>query len=376
MRFIHTADWQLGMKAEGVGAAAVKVRDQRLATAVGVVEKANEFNADFLLIAGDTFEHNAVSRGLIRRTVEILAEFNGPVYLIPGNHDPFVPGSVWEHPAWNEKDNIRILNKSEPVDVPGGTLYPCPLTEKHSMADPTAWIDASASEGIAIGVAHGTVEGVHQDEPDYPIPRDAASKCGLDYLALGHWHSTATYADSTGAGRMAYSGTHEQTKFGERDSGNILHITIDEPGAGPTIEICHVGALDWQIAQERLENPGDIQRIRKHLDDVVTPDKTLVDLRLSGLLYAADQAELTRLHELQEAEIFLLMRIDETGLLPAPDDDDWLAKLPSGVVRDVAERLQQLSHPDYPEARPENITPEVAGRAILELYAFVHGQSR
>ena len=237
MRFIQTADWQMGMRAEGLGPAAAKVRDQRLETAKRVIKETEEFAADFLLIAGDLFEHNAIDRVLVQQVVEVLAGFAGSVYILPGNHDPLVPGSVWEHPGWQEKPNLHVLTEPKPVQVPGGTLYPCPLTEKHSMADPTVWIDASNDRGIAIGAAHGTVEGVHQNEPDYPIPRDAASQHSLDYLALGHWHSTATYANGSDVERMAYSGTHEPTKFGERDSGNIPKITIDERGAVPHIEI-------------------------------------------------------------------------------------------------------------------------------------------
>ena len=69
MRFVHTADWQIGMSAAGLGSAGAKVREQRLETAKSVVEAANRFGAEFLLVAGDLFEHNAVSRTLVRRIV-------------------------------------------------------------------------------------------------------------------------------------------------------------------------------------------------------------------------------------------------------------------------------------------------------------------
>jgi DNA repair exonuclease SbcCD nuclease subunit len=201
-----------------------------------VVEKSNALGADLLLIAGDVFEHNAVGRTLVRQVAELLAAFNGQVYLIPGNHDPLVPGSVWEHPAWSEKPNIHVLKDRTPVEVPGGWLYPCPLYERNSLADPTVWIDASDQRGVKIGIAHGTVEGVQQEEPGYPIGRNAAARGGLDYLALGHWHSVTEYPDPDGTVRMAYSGTHEPSRFGERDSGYVLFVTVDGPGAGPRIE--------------------------------------------------------------------------------------------------------------------------------------------
>jgi hypothetical protein len=40
MRFLHTADWQIGMKAAHVGAVGQRVRDERLAAARRVMEEA------------------------------------------------------------------------------------------------------------------------------------------------------------------------------------------------------------------------------------------------------------------------------------------------------------------------------------------------
>jgi len=225
MRFIHTADWQVGMKASHVGTAAARVREARLSSAVRVGDIARERHADFILIAGDMFDDNGVDRILIQKIADILAGYHLPVYIIPGNHDPFVPGSVWEHPAWRTSDSIHVLKEKTAVDIPGGKLFPCPALEKQSTGDPTLWIPCEDGN-IRIGLAHGTVEGVRQDEPDYPIPRNAAELRGLDYLALGHWHSYASYPGEDGIVRMTYSGTHEQTKFGERDSGNVLFVEI------------------------------------------------------------------------------------------------------------------------------------------------------
>lgn len=109
MKFLHTADWQIGMKAVHVGAVSQRVRDERLAAARRVVRAARDAHAEFILVAGDTFEDNGVDRVLIQRVADILAEFGGPVYVMPGNHDPLVPGSVWEHPAWKSHEKIHVL---------------------------------------------------------------------------------------------------------------------------------------------------------------------------------------------------------------------------------------------------------------------------
>jgi DNA repair exonuclease SbcCD nuclease subunit len=299
----------------------------------------------------------------------ILAEFSGPVYLIPGNHDPVVPGSVWEHPAWKSHGQIHVLKQAEPVEIPGGVLYPCPVREKRSTRNPTAWINANGAQGVRIGLAHGTVDSVHQEEPDYPIPRDAALRAGLDYLALGHWHSMVTYPASDGSVRMAYSGTHEPTKFGERDSGNVLLVEVPETGAPPVVTFVRTGDLHWTVIEENLREAGDLVRVRERIETLENPTKTLLELRLTGLLSAQERDELLRLQELLTAR-FLCGRVNVALLRPSPQDDSWLAGLPAGAVREAAARLRELADPGYTGQRPEGVSAEVAARALLELYAL------
>jgi DNA repair exonuclease SbcCD nuclease subunit len=346
-----------------------------VAAARRVVEAARDPGAEFILVAGDTFEDNGVDRVLVQRAADILVGFGGPVYVIPGNHDPLVPGAVWDHPAWKASANVQLLREEGPVEIPGGTLYPCPVRAKRSGMDPTIWIPREEGPGLRIGLAHGTVEGVHQEEPDYPIPRDAASRSGLDYLALGHWHSTATYPGPDGVVRMAYSGTHETTKFGERDSGNALLVEIAGPGAPPVITPVRTGRLSWLSIAEDVRNQGDIGRIRERIEGMTDAASTLLDLHLAGVLPTADQQELGHLQEILTSR-FAWARLDSSELRPSPGDDAWVSNLSAGVLRDAAARLRTLADPAFGGPRPEGASPEVASRALLELYAILGGEPR
>jgi len=84
------------------------------------------------------------------------------------------------------------------------------------------------------------------------------------------------------------------------------------------------------------------------------------------VLPAEARSELTRIEELLEAR-FLYGRADFSQLLPAPEDDAWVAELPPGIMRRVAERLQQLAAAGG-RGGPDYATPQVAARALLELY--------
>ncbi len=370
VKFIHTADWQIGMKAAHVGNVGQQVRAERLESARRVVEIAIGHQAEFMIVAGDTFEDNAVDRTLVQKVADILGSFTGPVYIIPGNHDPLVPGCVWESPAWRSHSNLKLLTEATPLAIENVTLYPCPLFEKYSLNDPTQWIDARDDQKLAIGVAHGTVSNPGQPDLDYPIVRDAAARCGLDYLALGHWHSFSTFPSGDDVVRMAYSGTHETTRFGERDSGNALLVEIAKRGSPPVLTSLSTEGLVWEAWAETLVAEGDILRVRERIESLPAPDRTLIDLRIEGILHREDQVELERIEELIDAR-FLFGRMDSTGLTPNPLDENWFVALPSGVMHSVAQRLQTLSDASFSSGRPENASPAVATRALLELYRMV-----
>ncbi len=365
MKFLHTGDWQLGMKAASVGQVGQQVRAQRLEAGKRVVEVARTHQVDCILVAGDLFEDNGVSRLLVQQAADILGAFPGPVYIIPGNHDPLVPGSVWEHNAWERHDNLHVLRKAEPLTLPGGTcLFPCPLFDKYSRKNPTAWIDTTGeAAGIRIGLAHGTVEGVAQDEPDYPIPRDAAEQAGLDYLALGHWHSKSYYPDSSQAVRMAYSGTHETSKFGERESGNVLVVEIDAPGDAPRITPVRTGGLSWLTWSVTLQEQGDLKRQLDSLLEVENPEKVLLELRLSGLLPLDEEPLLREMRDIAESR-FLFARLETSGLLPSPEDDSWIMQLPAGIMQQTATALQHQAS----TALPETEEAQIATLALFQLF--------
>lgn len=358
MRFLHTADWQIGMRAAAVGAAGAAVREERFAAGRRVVEAARNHKAEFMLVAGDTFEDNGVDRTQVQRIVDILTAFEGPVYVIPGNHDPWCPGSVWEHPAWDRAASVHVLREEVPVPLPGGTLYPCVAREKRAQRDPTAWIPSTGETGIRIGLAHGSVEGIAVDDPYYPIPRHAATRCGLDYLAIGHWHSWLNLSAADGAVRMAYSGAHEPTKFGERDSGNALIVDVSGPGAAPLITPVRTGGFTWVVLEEAVRTLADLERLYDRVASLDDPAQTLLSLRVTGILTEGGQAVLETLRQLLEAR-FRYGSLDTEGLLPAPEDSGWMDALPPGALREAAHRLQTEAARD-----------PVAAHALLELYTL------
>lgn len=366
MKFVHTADWQIGMNASQTGSAGARVREARLETARRITELARAQSVDFILLAGDTFEDNGVARSLVQQTGEILSGADCPVYIIPGNHDPYTPASVWDHAVWRGRRNLHVLLERRPVEITGGVLFPCPLYERWSDRDPTDWVPSVPAGVIRLGLAHGTLEGIPDSGDGHPIPRDAAYRAGLDYLALGHWHSAMQIPDSSGAARTAYSGTPEPTRFGERDSGNVLLVAISAPGSPPVVRQETVRTLEWLALEEDLAAPGQAGALLSRLRGLPNPSRVLIDLHLRGLLRYNERPELERLRSALGRH-FLFARLDDNCLVPPPDDEAWVEDLPAGYIREAARRLQ---------ARAARDRDPAALRALEELFRLSEVSSK
>src|SRR5258707_11370260 len=94
------------------------VDDERIATLNGgdgtgglarVLATARAFKADIVLLAGDTFDNHAVTSGTIHRAGQLLADAGLPIVILPGNHDPATPDSIWLPTSFAEIGNAAIL---------------------------------------------------------------------------------------------------------------------------------------------------------------------------------------------------------------------------------------------------------------------------
>ena len=118
VKFLHTSDWQMGMRATHVGIKSKEVRDARFGSAMCVANLAKEHQVDFVIIAGDVFEHHDVDEVVVKRTVDILNHFAPiTVYVLPGNHDPYVPGGVWGRESWHGRVGSHVILCTEPAEI-------------------------------------------------------------------------------------------------------------------------------------------------------------------------------------------------------------------------------------------------------------------
>ena len=366
VKFLHTADWQMGMKALQAAEKAKEVRARRFETAARVVELAKREAVDFVLLAGDLFEHHDVDEVVVRKTVAVLDGFAPiPVHVLPGNHDPLVAGGIWDRQGWQRVgDHVTLLREATEIQLRDDVaLYPAPLRQKQSTLDPTAWmpVRAEGDERIRIGVAHGVLD-LLPERTNFPIAAGRAEETGLDYLALGDWHGFVQH------GRTVYSGTMEQTSFSERDPGNVVVVEVARAGSDPIITKHRVGALDWTEHKSTIRDPTDVEHLRKAvLGAGQLPAQLLrITPQLDPAVPASVLGELRTLRDELQEEAFFLDWPNET-LDSAPGTP---VILPEGLLAEVDEDLGVILEgriPEGPAREAAGTPPEVVkeARALL-----------
>jgi len=147
----------------------------------------------------------------------------------------------------NAPANLTIFREPTVIEHAGVYLVASPLTQKVSTIDPSRRIadltKSLPSDTIKIGITHGAmaIPGKHQPN-DFPIDLTAASRAGLDYLAVGHWHNWQVY-DS---GRLVMPGTPEPDNFDHPESGFVACVEIRAHNIPPTVEKLFVATLRWE----------------------------------------------------------------------------------------------------------------------------------
>jgi len=370
MKFIHTADWQLGAKMLQAGPRASEARESRFRAIERLLNLARAEDVDFILLAGDTFESPDIDDGVVRKAVSLLNRFDPiPVFVLPGNHDPFVPGGIWDRPSWERVGaHVRLLSEAEEVEVevevgPGACLYPCPLTQKRSSRDPTDWIPPRAADDdrIRIGVAHGALDILPGDTTNFPIRPDRTEVADLDYLALGDWHGLMLDNPFS-----PYPGTIEGTSYGEKAPGHVLVVEIQEAGVRPILRPEKVGGLEWREIDAGIADRTDVSALEEQVGPRDGWPRLLLRIRaeiLPGCPAEAFKAFRALLHDLQEGCFHLDLETVESQTLDV--------QLPQGIVARADEILGTILDGRIPEGRGRPMASEPR-EVVTEARSLLH----
>jgi DNA repair exonuclease SbcCD nuclease subunit len=376
MRFVASADWQLGMAARFLDAEArPRYAQARLDAVRRIGQLAASRKAAFVVVCGDVFESNQLDRRIVERTFEAMRDFSVPVLLLPGNHDPLDAASIYNSPAFIAgcPDHVVVLRDHEPFEViPGVEVVAAPWLTKHPTRDPVAEVCAGlepATPGtVRVLVGHGAVSTLSpdRDDPaliDTPALRRAIDEGRVHVAVLGDRHST-TQVDPA----IWYPGTPEVTAHRETDPGNV--IVLDVASDGLSVEKVRVGMWRFLVLAERLNSLADVEAFRDRVLVIADKERTACWLALSGTLTMPAHALLQSVLA-QAGALFARFRAWErhTDLAVLADEADFRGLDLGGFAEAARAELAAVASGD-------NQVAETARDALGLLYRFAGGGAR
>ncbi len=304
MRFVHTADWQLGMTRYFLnGEAQPRYSAARRDVVAGLGSLAAEVGAEFVVVAGDVFEDNQLAPRVVSQSLEAMRAIGVPVYLLPGNHDPLDASSVYTSALFTAEcpENVTVLDRPGVHEVRQGLqIVAAPWRSKAPTTDLVADVlDGLVADDVTrIVVGHGGVD-IFVPDKDRPslihlAALDAAVARGaVHYVALGDKHSRMQVGST---GRVWYSGSPEVTNYDdiEADSGHVLVVDIDEADPKRPVMVAPRRVGSWRFVSLRrsVDNSRDVTDLDINLDLMPDKERTVVRLALTGSLTVTDKATL------------------------------------------------------------------------------------
>lgn len=355
VRLLHTADVHLGARYRDLGPAAAEQRDRQMAAFRAAVELALTEKVDLFVVAGDLFDSNTQPRRSVEGVaaqLKRLADGGVAVALLPGTHDVYDPASVYR--AYDlatlaghaEGDDIVVLTPDRPrhryarLDL---TVYGICFDTKRAPRSPLQdfHVDPGSPSRWHVGVIHGALAIPGKTDRDEVVFRaDEIAASGLDYLALGHWHSFQQ--GRAGNVPWAYSGAPEPVALDQDQAGNVLLVGLE--GEGPdkrvSIEPRKVGRTHFAVLELDLGPVESQGALEEAILAKADPD-TILDVRLRGVWHEGLDLDVDEL-ERAVAPRFLRVRVRNQALPELPEGalppEDTIA---GAFVRDLTARIEE-----------------------------------
>lgn len=226
MRILHAADLHLDSAFAGLAEEkAALFRQESRDILRRMVDWANDHAVDVMLLSGDLFDSDRMYSQTARTLAQALARFRGRIFVSPGNHDFYAPGSGYDAVDWPE--NVHIFTSRRPQTVLLRSLNASVTGAAFTAAEEWEPFDGASFSGgdapIRLGVLHGEVT---RGESKYrAIPPAEIEKTNLTYLALGHVHRCAG-VQRAGNTAYAYPGCLPGRGFDETGDKGFLYGEI------------------------------------------------------------------------------------------------------------------------------------------------------
>lgn len=390
-KFVHTGDLHLdspfvGLSTEAPANVVETLREATITAWQNIIDLALDEQADFLLVAGDAFEHaNRTLRGqlVFRDGLKCLADAGVSSFVVTGNHDPldgWEPSVTWPElahrfPAHDVTTQPVIRDGKEIARVYGISYH-----QRDIKTNLAKRFEREADAPFTIGLLHANVGGAEGHANYAPCTISDLRDSGMDYWALGHIHAHRVLSHDRPT--IVYCGNPQGRDPGEPEPRGCYVVDVDDAGhiapAFHPLDIVRWQLLEVPITELNTEE-ALIDAVVETVDDARTTAGRSVVARVKltgrGPLHASltrkgltdDVLSATR-EALGTAEPFAW--IESLRDRTRPDIDLEERRKADDFVGDLLRRLDatrsHLATEDEPDSAPDTEFPGVLDATELE----------
>ena len=219
-----------------------------------VIDIANAESVDAIILAGDVFDAYPVRPETAESFLRDLKRAKAPVFITPGNHDPYSPDSPYRTLSF--PDNVHIFTDEALsfVELPEKTVRIWGAAYKNEVYDGRILDGFKAPDDgyTDIPVLHSNL----YTDGYSPVSADEIAESGADYVALAHVHKP-TELLKAGRTHYAYCGCLEAHDFGECYDSGFYIVTIESGNV--TLTRRSVSDISYRETSLNLTDSPDIE---------------------------------------------------------------------------------------------------------------------
>lgn len=356
IKILHCADFHFDTPfSELTGSMGEKRKEDLRETFGRTVQLARQEKVQLLLLCGDLFDNQGVSRMTINYLINKFKEIPEVyIFIAPGNHDPYHEKSYYHLVDW--PDNVHIFqNTWEKVELEdlNVCVYGRGFTKPHYQESFLKGFSVDDPTKLNIMLLHGDVVTPGQGSDYHPITTEEIGASGLDYLALGHRHS-CTEVTKQGCTSWAYSGCPEGRGFDELGEKGILLGELSKESCQLSFKsIAKRKYFELKIDISNCRTYEEIvARVLEHTEGM-EPGKNLFKVMLQGELQEDFSLRTSVLCEKLEEQFYFLKIKDETITKVDPQLLAADFTLRGLFTKKMLERIEQASEQSGGQTREQ-----------------------
>lgn len=289
VKILHTGDIHLDSPFSRLDEKRAEIRKSELRAAfTSMITYARVNEIDIVLIAGDLFDSEFVTRETIGLLIREFEKCPSEIFIVAGNHDCISSSSIYIREGIFPS-NVHVFKNDElkkiSVEKLNVDIYGYSYITNEMHANPIVGKTVEDKEKINILLCHADI--TSKSSSDSPITEDIIRSFGADYTALGHLHNAPEIKEIDDC-RYAYCGCLEARDFGERGVKGAILLEISKNAGVSDVKLTRIPFSKRRYEKEDLyvdgaETQGEIiDKISEFITFRGYGEETLLMLTLRG----------------------------------------------------------------------------------------------